>query len=52
MPVPKISLDPAKRNKGEEPIAVSKYFYRFLGTFRFKRCIKHSRIFHRGHRKL
>lgn len=24
MPVPKISLDPAKRNKGEEPIIVSR----------------------------
>ena len=51
MPVPKISLDPAKRNKGEEPIAVSKCFYIFLGTFKFERCIK-CRIFHRGHRKL
>lgn len=38
MSVPKISLDPAKRNKGEESITVSKYFYVFFSIF--KKCKK------------
>lgn len=55
MSVPKISLDPAKRNKGEESITVSKYFCVFLASLKNVKnlkCIKYSRIFSNKYRKI